>query len=482
MEDQQGPSSGDSHAVVVVDVPSLLAQTLEQELAGRRRLLGSQPCTPTIGLVPDLTRNVDEHEYNPHYISIGPYHWTRTTPNIGRDDDKLASLDTILSVARPGTTVEDYLRELARVEGDVRSFYAHSFDMTSAEFLRMLLLDSCFLINRFGNIVPESGSPIANGNVQGGNQQESSTAPAARGANKQEVVAVVRDVLYLAENQIPFFVVEKIHNLTFSSGSRVPVVKAKAGYISSILKKQKYSMATVVVDDPPLPEPGNLLHLLHMHFLKPTTVASSPTGQPQPVGRCRTATEYYINGVTFKCRAVSISTKEPHCILDIVFDRATATLVLPRLNIDAETWRILRNLMALEQLNPTVGSHVTAYCVFMSQLACTPSDVELLSRRGAIVHLLGNNDEVARSFSDLCKGVVFDADDPNCNYLRATCQELDRCYRSRPRRWMALLWQKYFASPWPAVGVMVAAVVLLCTMVQAVYAVLSYYNQGGAAK
>jgi hypothetical protein len=167
---------------------------------------------------------------------------------------------------------------------------------------------------------------------------------------------------------------------------------------------------------------------------------------------------------------------EARCILDVTLDSGSGTLVVPRLRIDAETGRILRNLVALEQQNPGVGSHVTAYCVFMSQMACTASDVGLLSRTGVIVHLLANDGEVAAFFSDLCKGVLFDPDDADHNYLRATCQVLDKLYRSRPRRCMALLYNKYSANPWLVVGVMAASIGLISTLVQTLYTALSYYR------
>jgi len=453
------PSSGDSQShAVIVDIPSL-AKSLEQELTRHRRLLGgSTPCTPTIGMVGKLTRNVDPQEYDPHHVSIGPYHRKRS-PNVGRYNDKLASLDAILAAATPGSktkTVEVYLAELATDEDRARSYYANTFDdMTSCEFLRMLLLDACFLLNWL---------------VKGG-------------GNQQEIDAVLRDVLFLVENQIPYFVVDKVHKLTSSGAADIIVVPAwetMAGHLSQrILQKQQYTMATI---KPPAAEPGNLLDLVHMHFLEPTTtraisVTSSPTGQQQPVGRWRTAMEYHISGVNLKGRPVGAGSTEASSILDVKLDSGSGgTLVVPRLRIDADTGRILRNLVALEQQNPDVGSHVTAYCIFMSQIACTASDVELLSRRGVIVHLLGNHGEVATFFSDLCKGVLFDPDDADRNYLRATCQELDKWYRSRRRRWIALLWHKYLANPWLAIGVMAAALGLISTLVQTLYTALSYYR------
>lgn len=427
-----------------MDIASL-AQELEDDLATHRQLGGSTLCTPTtIGMVGELTRNLDPQEYDPQHVSIGPYHRKRKP----RINEKLASLYAVLAAATPpGKNVEAYLAALAADEARARSYYANTFDMTRWDFLRMLLLDACYLLNWL--VLP--------------------------GGNKQEIDAVLRDVFYLVENQIPYFIVDKVHKLTFSGATGVPASETIAENLSQyILQKQQYTMSRITIT--PLVEPGNLLHLVHMHFKKPTTtkisVTSSPTGGQQKVGRWRTAMEYHTSGVKLKSRPVGAGSAS--CILDVTLD--SGTLVVPRLRIGDETWRILRNLVALEQQNPGVGSHVTAYCVFMSQMACTARDVELLSRKGVIEHLLGNDGEVAALFSDLCKGVLFDSDDADRNYLSATWQELDKWYRSRPRRWMALLWQKYLANPWLAVGVMAAALGLISTLVQTVYTALSYYH------
>lgn len=318
-----------------MDIPSL-ARALEQDLARHRELAGgSTPCTPAIGLVGALTRNVDPQEYDPQHVSIGPYHRKRK-PSI---NDKLASLAAVLSEASPPTTVEACLAELAADEDRARSYYANTFDdMTNEEFLRMLLLDACYLIHWLVQV--------------GGNKQ-------------QEVVAVLRDVFYLVENQIPYFVIDKVNKLTFSGAAGVDVVPASetiAERLSQrILQKQQYTMATI---EPPV-EPGNLLHLVHMHFLKPTdtvSVASSPTAGQQPaVGRWRTAMEYHISGVTLKGRPVGAGPAEACCILDVLLDSGSGTLVVPCLRIYAETSRMLRNLVALEQQNPEVGSHIQCF-------------------------------------------------------------------------------------------------------------------------
>uniref|UniRef100_A0A0E0AUG4 Uncharacterized protein n=1 Tax=Oryza glumipatula TaxID=40148 RepID=A0A0E0AUG4_9ORYZ len=489
----------------VIDVPSILAQELTTELASLKppstelAVDGDPSPTPPIIIdeVGERTRNVDPHEYLPHHVSIGPYSRVSNADLARDDDDKLRTLQEVLAAAAaystaPPLQLKDFVAELELLEARARSSYRHTFGVVSSkEFLRWLLLDACYILVRFGDVDdvvgrrPRPAAPAAvanaNGVVQGGgNRVAPSVERRASAADQQHILDVVRDVFYLAENQVPFFVVEKIRQMTFLDHG-TPALDAIARFAGKLLEQKQYSVATPTMVGPPerRPEPANLLHLLHMHFT-PTVLTSAAAvgGGGAPVGRWRTAMEYYFVGVKFKRRPLNRRSKGGALsILDVKVSGGGGggTVEVPQLNIDGETWRLLRNLMALEQSNPSaVGSHVTAYCVFMSQLASTPMDVELLSRRGVIVHGLGNNGEVAKRFADLCKGAVFDVDDADQNYLRPVCQVLDRRFQSRPRRWMAWLKQKYFANPWLAAGLAAAAVIFVCTVIQAVYSVLSY--------
>ncbi|CAL5011888.1 unnamed protein product [Urochloa decumbens] len=481
MENQQG-QDGD---IRVVNIPPL-AQELRELLANdhslEAQLGGSLPsCTIVIAEVRPLTRNVDEAMYDPHHVSIGPYHLLNNK-RLVRSTEKIRSLGAVLSAASGGTPldVEVYIQALDGLEVQARKCYANSFGsniLPSRDFVRMLLLDGCYLLVNFckisgGGRRSNSGADMPNGHVQVGTP----SVPAAPGFDRLETLAVVRDVFYLAENQIPFLVLDKILQITVSDPNAHAADRIM-WFVQELLQGLQYSVAM-----PPQTatrQAGNLLHLLHMHF-EPTNPPppdmagdAAPGGKEKTLGRWRTATEYYFVGVTFKPRPLDAGGKVVRSILDVNLDGGT--LEIPPLNIDAETWRLLHNLMALEQRNPgAAGNHVTAYCVFMSQLACTAADVDLLSSKGIIAHGLGNNGEVAHRFADLCKGIMFTLDDPRGNYLRGICWALEERFQSRFRRWTAWLVRKYFDNPWLFIGLVAAAVGLACTVVQAVYAVLSY--------
>ncbi|CAL5006777.1 unnamed protein product [Urochloa decumbens] len=468
-------NKGQADDFCAVDVLSL-AQELKEQLATGNSLAGVaggsvSPPSIIIAEVKRLIRNVNKAMYDPHQVSIGPYHLIEN-PDLAMYAEKVRSLGAVLSAASAGgTALEVYVDELERLEGQARSCYAHSFDnITSREFVRMLLLDGCYLLTRFGNV------DMAKGHMPG---------------DMMEALAVARDALYLAENQIPFFVLEKVYQLTYPGGS-ISAMDAIAMYVRELLRAKQYSISAAV---PPVSQPGNLLHLVHMHLV-PALVPSSVTGSSgaigiKKVGRWRSATEYNFAGVKFRKRRLLLGPEGAQCILSVKLVDSTLTLEVPTLYIDAETLPLLRNLMALEQRNHIMlGSHVvTAYCFFISQIACTAGDVELLSRMGIIVHDRSNHGEVARSLADLCTGIMFRPDDPRCNYLRPVWLVLEMGYRSSLRWWMAWLWRsyllwmawlrhKYFTNPWVALGLVAATVGLACTIVQTVYSVMSYKQQG----
>ncbi|CAL5006782.1 unnamed protein product [Urochloa decumbens] len=457
--------AADSHAVDIASLEVELMAKLEAaaQAAAVQQNTSTPPCPITIAEVGELTRGVE-----PRHVSIGPYS-RRKNLKLAKDDEKAAILGSVLSAASAGTTLRMCLDEMAGLENRARDCYADRFEdntMPRKDFVSMLLLDGAYVLFRFVRVPSGSGlnARTANGHVLRGGSAPSASA-AASGDQRQDV-AVVHDVFYLAENQIPFFVVDKIHRLVVDDNGITAAAKI-ADYVRELLQTH-YSVVTPDVAEPP--GPGNLLHLVHMHF-KPAAVGPPSTGEP--VRRWRRATEYHFAGVKFKGRP--LGTNGAQCILDVKLGRSGGTLEVPHLNIDGETWPLLRNLMALEQRNPDVtGTHVTAYCVFMSQVACMAEDVALLSRRGIIAHGLGNDGEVADFFADLCKDVVFTVDDAASNYLRATCQELEKKFQSKWGRWAAWLLQKYFSNPWLAVGLAAAAVGVACAVVQAVYSVLGY--------
>lgn len=198
---------------------------------------------------------------------------------------------------------------------------------------------------------------------------------------------------------------------------------------------------------------------------------------PAPVRqtRWRAATYYYTAGVRFMARKVGSGDGEARSILDV--ERRGDWLHIPILAVDNNTFRMLRNMVALEQNSPQLrSSHVTAYCLFMSQLAGTKEDVELLVAKGVIVHLLHSADDVAANLAGLCDGVVLDAYDRDLSYLRAEHAALEEVCRDGWKKSKAWLRHTKCNNYLMGLAVLAGADLFFCTLEQSVFAALSYFG------
>lgn len=165
-------------------------------------------------------------------------------------------------------------------------------------------------------------------------------------------------------------------------------------------------------------------------------------------------------------------------LLDVKFVDGVLRMALQTVN--EKTGYILRNVLAYEQkyyrtATSASSSYVTTYVKFMSQLLSSPEDVALLSRRGVIKHLLGNDDDVCALFRGLADGLVFDPDAEH--YLNPVGVALQSyCLSSLPR-WRSWIVRHRFSNPWLVAAWAFGASAVLGTIVQTVYSILAYYRR-----
>jgi hypothetical protein len=311
--------------------------------------------------------------------------------------------------------------------------------------------------------------------------------------------------LFLLENQIPFFVVRKIYEL---GAGKCTVDPPFTDEIVKYVEAAMHCYPKAIKEAQRPKDFDHLLHLCHM-YLRPSMSpeeAHSYNGGPrylqrflrigrqylklgsypeddeqaslnqegdntaagEQLNRWRRASQYLESGVKFKKREYSRT--EPHSLLDVKF--SNGNMEIPCIVVDEHTGSLFRNVIALEQTCPQIGDDFTAYIVLMSQLMSTPEDVTLLARNKIIVHHLDSDAEASDMFTLLSKDVVFDF---NGNYyLKGLCQTMERHYQSRSNRWIAWLWQNHFSNPWLSLAAAATAIVLICTVVQTVFSILSY--------
>ncbi|KAI5021363.1 hypothetical protein ZWY2020_055208 [Hordeum vulgare] len=423
------------------------------------------------GKVREQLRSADEDSYKPQNVPIGPYHRNCSSSWIEKEKLRYVGFMQCRSQkCNNGGGLNGLVEDL---EPEARKWYGDGVDhMTPEEFARMLLHDGCYLIAWLRSY-PDAPQTCNNHNM------------------------VFRDTLYLLENQVPFILLEGINGRAKSSG----LLPYMARYIQSLLHAQLY----ISPEKPRLPEhPSHLLHLVHTYFHPTPTNGNGngngeiadppkrrcqllhrvrtyfsppPSADPQHdmgrthpyTGRWRRATEYCMHAnVQFRCRDFAANVT---CILDVRLQGGT--LDIPCLHVGSGTWTLLRNLMALEEQMPK--RPVTAYCIFMSQVACTVEDVRLLVEAKIIQHWQGSDKIAAQGFANLCNGVAMDVHDKNKNYLKPIWHNLEKLCDSKARNFKGSFRQKYCSTTLQQVVFGVTAFLALCQLLQSIYAPIAYH-------
>lgn len=330
-------------------------------------------------------------------------------------------------------------------------------------------------------------------------KEETSSEDCCQRAGLWYMSHVAHDLLLL-ENQIPFFIVKRIYLLVTNDATTRLFTDNLVKCIEGIL--YNYPKAIRVSERPE--DFQHLLHLCHMYFRPSQSVVEDqlhgriqylsyfhnfhrrylkvrnnqldenhqgPTNKyKRSLLRWRRAEQYHEAGIEFKKRG--FCKNNPHSLLDIKF--TSGKVQIPLLVIDDKTVYLFRNLIALERTCPQFGNSVTAYICFISQLVSMPMDVTLLAKKGIIVHQMRSDEEVSILLAKLGKNL--DLDVSGNNYLGRLSQIMEGHCESRLNRWMAWLWQNHFNNPWLCLAVIAGTIVLFCTILQSLFALLSYLH------
>ncbi|CAA6654009.1 unnamed protein product [Spirodela intermedia] len=380
---------------------------------------------------PDL-RKVEEEAYEPKLLAIGPLHHGK--PRLHHMKQiKLTYLRGLLNRHKMNS-LEKYIAVIRSCLRDAELQYSEKIELSDDEFVEMLVVDSCFIIEYLARRVLDT-------------QRTRPSSPTD---------------LLLLENQIPFLVLTELFNKT-----TIPLKRPAKGTSESYGNR---------------PQPGHVFHLLHLRHmcLNPGRVKEEPHRRScGEVAMIRLKKSFDLSTIPFfgllyliffspccrifraaeKLKAPKIipSTTElleagikfekvaplgrMECYFKVSFK--AGTLEIPSLTVDETTSALLRNLIALEQCcGGNIGDHFTTYSVFMDNIINTPRDVAILES------MLGSGAEVADLFN-----------------MTAFCQ-LAR------HKWRASLVHDYFRSPWALVSLLAGFLLLAFTAVQAIFTVL----------
>jgi hypothetical protein len=128
--------------------------------------------------------------------------------------------------------------------------------------------------------------------------------------------------------------------------------------------------------------------------------------------------------------------------------------------------------MAFELLHVGAGKDVTEYVYFMDCIIQSANDVDLIVSKGFVQNIMGSSEDVAKIFHSLARDLALDPDSAVDLLLR----RLNAYYRLPWEMWYTYLKKTYFSSPWAFLALLVGFFLLLMTVLQTVYTILSFYR------
>ncbi|KAL4191869.1 hypothetical protein AMTRI_Chr06g169390 [Amborella trichopoda] len=391
--------------------------------------------------VPRFLKELHNEAFIPRVVSLGPFH--HGSPHLQpMEQHKRRALLHFLNRSKHPLKV--YLDALQAKEQAIRDCYEWPCDLAppeSVEFLNMMLLDGCFLLE-----------------LHRVSQTDSETGYAAEDPVFGSKLALFfahhhNNDLMMLENQIPLMVLNTLLD-PLGTGICTRVNELMLELLGEEIQGE-------------VSEGKMGLHALQVYIMN-SLIGNIPEieelSDPEPYfKKLPSATALHEAGVRFEISSMSGLT-------NITFDHGV--LRLPWIAIHGSTEAFFLNVMAFEQLNVRNSNCVCSYISFLDDLIDTTKDIELLVSSGIIENRMGSDEHVADVFNKVTKGIVF-SENPHLMGVRT---RLIRYCKKRRNRWGAYFIHTYLSDPWTLISLLAAVFLLLLTVVQTLYTVLSYYN------
>ncbi|KAI3937225.1 hypothetical protein MKW92_051274 [Papaver armeniacum] len=474
---------------------------------------------------------ISEHAYVPSIVSIGPFHHgkgslqameecklsyarsllTRIARNIGHVDEDTS--DWFANEIRGRLiALKQCISVIKKMEREIRECYSDPINLNSEEFVEMVVVDGLFIIelltSQFMRVYTQNDRLQYNYWLQSSLKWD----------------------LLLLENQLPMFVLEHLFNLT-APGRELPEGKCLKVLLLGLFKYplQLPDANTLLQTHPNcryarhfldliaialLPTPqcreldelhstsgkvGQTMRLKHLIVqstrglysscrlyttvliselkrtaannnivMKGTAISTNPprANNKRDAGSIMTftpsATELKRAGVQFKRGSTE------NGFFDIKFN--SGVLEIPPILIQDQTELLFRNLIVCEQFSNAYVSYMSSYAIFTNKLITSAEDVELLRRKGIIRNSLGSDENVVNLFNNLSSEIKY----PIFYYSQVTSQ-VNEYYNKRRHIWKATLKREYFNSPWSIISFAAALLLIILTIMAALFAQLSFF-------
>uniref|UniRef100_A0A5B7BY59 Uncharacterized protein n=1 Tax=Davidia involucrata TaxID=16924 RepID=A0A5B7BY59_DAVIN len=369
-----------------------------------------------------------ENEYIPKLVSIGPFHrGVRDT----LEDEKWRYLNTLLSrKANVEARLDSCVKALGELEHRARKCYGEEIHMESDEFVKMMLVDGCFIIELFLKY-----------SIKDLRRRDDPFFV------KNDGIFHLRCDMILLENQIPFFILQRLFNL-------VPIPKQCTQSLTELALRFFKKLIPGDNDVHKFSQDFNhLLDLVRHCYLPTYPQLQSSSGAKQSLD---SAVKLRESGISFEK-----ASPESESLLNMKF--ANGVLKIPPLKFHNYTEIVLRNLVALEHSFCGCTKHITSYVSLMESLVKSDKDVRLLYRTRILTNGLEKRVEILDLFKNLPVEVGV-----NDFYYNGILEQVNGYGKSKRQLWCQKLKR---TTP---LAVVVAILFLLLTFTGTLFSVLSF--------
>ncbi|KAF8020385.1 hypothetical protein BT93_G0939 [Corymbia citriodora subsp. variegata] len=354
------------------------------------------------------------------------------------EDHKLLYLQNLLQ-DNQNYYLMDYIQTVVSWEDEARNQYDRQIVLNSYQFAEVILLDGIFMI-QFVLMCWDRKRRLPNDPIF---------------SNQLMLRAVYRDMALL-ENQIPFFIVQRLFKMAFKTHQQnMPELLELVGWFFKYVTRKEKLPAWVMES-----EVKHFVHAISLSFFPPGMEAPNKRHEEHKEMKFPpSATELVAAGVKLRKR-------ESESLLDIKFENGV--LDMPCLILTDSVEHYFRNIIAFEQCY-WKRRYLTEYMTFMHHLVDAPRDAELLIDKGIIENWLSNKEAAAQVINAFGKEHSMSRD----HHFYSLSDELIKHCQRPHNKWKATFKRDYCSSPWVVISVIAAGLLLLLTIAQTVFSALS---------
>ncbi|KAH1128259.1 hypothetical protein AAZX31_06G284200 [Glycine max] len=402
-------------------------------LEGAREPVTTECC---IYKVPFSIRRHNEEAYTPKVVSIGPFHHRH--PRL-QDMQKHKLFYSMAFLQRTQTTSDSFIGKIEEMEPEFRRCYSHTLEFSKEQLVKIIFVDCAFILElfyRFGS----------------GEWKEDMylSKPLTRRSMRYD--------LLLLENQVPFFVLERLFNLSFSSqGDDFPSFLEFTFHFFGWFNRSSLNF-------------NNINRIRHFTDLIRTFLLQDPLPSRidgKMIKHLPSVTELSEAGLRFKVL------ESESCLLK--FDFSGRVLEIPQLVVEDGTETLFRNMVALEQCHCPEESYITDYVGFLDFLVNTNRDVDILVQERVFLNWLGDTDSVATMINGLMKDIAT-PNNTSSQYFDVS-EKLNAFHKNPWRKLKSTLRRDYCRGPWQTAASSAAIILLVLSFVQTVCSILQVIHQ-----